>query len=84
MSIMKRCYLNQTNLDNLNNPVCSETYIGETRRNILKLDGTNMKILRKNQNQPNTSKSNLAIHFSGKFYFLPQLVITEKVWKCQL
>ena len=35
---------------------------------MLELDGTSMKILRKTQNQPNTSETPLAIHFPGTFY----------------
>ena len=51
---------------------------------MLELDGTNMKILRKSANQLNTSEITLVIHFLAKLYCLPQEVITsEKSWKHQ-
>ena len=55
-----------------------------TSKDMLELNGTNMKILGKSQNQANTSETTLAIPFPGKFYCLPQLIITsEKSWKRQ-
>ena len=51
---------------------------------MFELDGMNMKTLRKSQNLPNTSETTLAIHFPGKLYSLPQLIIrSEKSWKHQ-
>ena len=41
-----------------------------TPKDMLELNGMNMKILGKSQNQPNTSETTLAIPFPGKFYCL--------------
>ena len=44
----------------------------------LKLNDTTMKILRKSQNQPNTSETILTNHFPVRCYCLSQLRITSE------
>ena len=45
---------------------------------MLKLNETSMKILRKSQNQRNISENTLTIHFPEKFYILSEQIITSE------
>ena len=53
-------------------------YILVKPEEMLELDGTSMKILKKSQNKSNISDTALTINFSGKFYCLPQLITTSE------
>ena len=53
-------------------------YILVKPEEMLELDGMSMKILKKSQIKSNISDTALTINFSGKFYCLPQLIITSE------